>query len=338
MRLRDLPGHWARRALAMARFCADCLGADLRRSKLIVAYSTGLDSTVLLHLLHALSPTLDLTLIAAHAHHGLRPESDQEATLAHAVCAGLGLPLETCRLDVTAQCQARGTGLEETARDLRYAFLESVRHTHRADWIVTAHHGDDLAEDIVMRLIRGAGWPGLGGMAGIDPRRRLLRPLLDWKKTELRALARDTGLSWCEDASNMEPDRTRNRVRNQILPLILAENPSFGAACGHLWRLARVDADFWQGHLPAIPDPVDTFLLERSVLDPAHEALRLRLYKHVLDRLGPGQGLAGQLLLLDKAWHAKATNRCIQFPGDKTATVRRDGILFAHQIRPARRP
>lgn len=333
MRLQDLPQRWARRTLATARFCAESLGTDLHHAILVVAYSTGLDSTALLHLLHALAPSLSLTLIAAHVHHGLRPESDHEEVMARTVCTSLGLPLETCRLDVAGQARQRGTGLEETARDLRYGFLESVRRTHRADWIVTAHHGDDLAEDIVMRLVRGAGWPGLGGMVGVDAARRLLRPLLDWEKQELRAFARDTGLAWCEDDSNADQNRTRNRIRHQLLPLLRAENPAFATACGHLWRMARIDEDFWRAQLPTIPEETDEFRLDATLLDSTHQALRLRIYKHVLDSMGPGQALGAHLLILDNAWLAKARNRCIQFPGDKTGTVRRDGILFARQLR-----
>ncbi len=328
MHLRDLPRHWARRCLALPRFCAHSLGVELRQTSLIVAYSTGLDSTALLHLLHALAPRQGLTLIAAHVHHGLRPESDREEAQARAVCASLGLPLETRRLDVRAEARDQGRGLEETARDLRYAFLETVRREYRADWIVTAHHGDDLAEDIVMRLIRGTGWPGLGGMRGVDPRRCLLRPLLDWEKRELLTLAEDSGLSWSEDASNTSQDLTRNRIRHCVLPLLRAENPALATACGRVWHAARRDEDYWNSLLPA-PDTIDTaFLLEAHVLDVSHPALRLLRYKQILERMGPGQVLAEGLQDLERAWADKSFARCFQFPGDKTCTVRRDGILF----------
>lgn len=333
MHLRDLPRQWARRCLALPRFCAQSLGVELRQTSLVVAYSTGLDSTALLHLLHALVPSQRLTLIAAHLHHGLRPESDREEDQARAVCASLDLPLEIRRLDVRAAACEQGRGLEETARDLRYAFLESVRHQHRADWIVTAHHGDDLAEDIVMRLIRGAGWPGLGGMRGVDPRRHLLRPLLDWEKRELQTLAEDSGLTWSEDASNTSLDQTRNRIRHRVLPLLRAENPALVKTCKQMWRAARRDEDYWNRLLPE-PETLETaFLLEAPFLDASHPALRLRRYKQILDHMGPGQALAEHLLALDRAWTAKAFTRCVQFPGDKTCTVRRDGILFGWQDR-----
>ncbi|HCU69617.1 MAG TPA: tRNA lysidine(34) synthetase TilS, partial [Desulfomicrobium sp.] len=157
MRLQDLPRPLARRCLGLPRFCRDSLGVDIRGKSLVVAYSTGLDSTALLHILHLLSRPLGLTLTAAHAHHGLRPESDEELEHARTTCSRLGVTLETARLDVPSAMRPGGPGLEECARNLRYAFLESVRTQCGADFVVTAHHADDLAEDILMRLVRGTG-------------------------------------------------------------------------------------------------------------------------------------------------------------------------------------
>jgi len=334
MRLQDLPRHLARRCLGIPRFCRETLGVDLQGSCLVVAYSTGLDSTALLHLLHFLRPRLNLTLVAAHAHHGLRPESDQELRHAREACARLELACETTLLDVPALRAASGRGLEECARQARYAFLESVRRDHRADWIVTAHHGGDLAEDIVMRLVRGTGWPGLGGMTGADPARRILRPLLDWDKDELRTFLEITGTGWLEDPSNTSPDSTRNRVRHDILPLLRRENPSFARTALQLWELARVDGDYWDQTLPALSPPVREHFLDSAELE-VHQARRLRLYKVILDAMGPGQVLASHLLLLDRAWVRKNCGRVTQFPGDKVARVEAGGIRFYFQLRSA---
>lgn len=334
MRLQDLPRHLARRCLGIPRFCRDSLGVDLRGARLVVAYSAGLDSTALLHLLHLLRPQLDLTLVAAHAHHGLRPESDLELRHARETCARLGLDCETAHLDVPALQAASGLGLEECARQARYEFLESVRRDRQADWTVTAHHGDDLAEDIVMRLVRGAGWPGLGGMTGADPGRRLLRPLLDWHKSELKAFLDSTGTTWREDPSNADPDRTRNRVRHDIMPLLLRENPSFAKTALQLWELARIDRDFWDQTLPHFLGPISEHFLDAAALN-VHQARRLRLYKTVLDAMGPGQALASHLLLLDGAWMRKNCGSSTQFPGDKVACVEAEGIRFHMQQRSA---
>ncbi len=332
MRLQDIPRHLARRCLGIPRFCRDTLGVELHGARLVVAYSTGHDSTALLHLLHLLRPQLSLTLVAAHAHHGLRPESDQELRHAMETCAHLGFVCETSHLDVPALQAASGLGLEECARQARYEFLESVRHNHQADWIVTAHHGDDLAEDIVMRLVRGTGWPGLGGMAGADPTRRLLRPLLDWDKSELGDFLEHTATPWLEDPSNASPDRTRNRVRLDILPLLRRENPSFTKTALQLWELARIDREYWDEATPVLPAPIREHFLENAELS-AHQAKRLRLYKAILDAMGPGQALASHLLLLDRAWVRKNCGRTLQFPGDKIACVEAGGIRFHRQQR-----
>lgn len=326
MRLQDFKRRWARQCLAIPRFCRQSLDLDLHGARLVVAYSTGLDSTALLHLLHALAPSLKLTLVAAHAHHGLRHESEAELLQALDTCAGLGIVCETKHLQVREHARS---GLEEAARDLRYAFLETVRIRHQADWIVTAHHADDLAEDIILRLIRGTGWPGLGGMTGLDRERRLLRPILNWSKTELRALLEDCGIPWCDDLSNLNTDQTRNRVRHQILPLLQRENPAFSKAALHLWTLARIDRQYWSEQCALRVEDQEHFLDAHSLA--GHQALRLRLYKAVLDALGPGQARGDHLLRLDLAWTEGKIGHCIQFPGNKLARVKSMGILFCRQ-------
>jgi tRNA(Ile)-lysidine synthase len=332
MRLQDLPRHLARRCLGIPNFCRESLGVDLRGSRLVVAYSTGLDSTALLRLLLLLRDSLNLTLCAAHAHHGLRPESDRELEFALQTCDRWGVRCETARLDVPALQAASGEGLEECARKARYAFLDSVRSSTQADWIVTAHHGDDLAEDIVMRLLRGTGWPGLGGMPGVDRGRHLLRPLLDWEKNELRAFLEESKTAWCDDPSNALADRTRNRVRHDIMPLLRRENPSFARTARKLWELAQIDEEYWDQNLPHLSLPIKDHFLDTTALN-VHKASRLRLYKAILDAMGPGQALANHLLLLDTAWVRKNCGRITQFPGDKIACVEADGIRFCRQNR-----
>jgi tRNA(Ile)-lysidine synthase len=244
----------------------------------------------------------------------------------------MGVRCETARLDVPALQAASGEGLEECARKARYAFLNSVRSSTQADWIVTAHHGDDLAEDIVMRLLRGTGWPGLGGMPGVDRGRHLLRPLLDWEKNELRAFLEESKTTWCDDPSNSLADRTRNRIRHDIMPLLRRENPSFARTARKLWELAQIDEEYWDQNLPHLSRPIKEHFLDTTALN-VHKAKRLRLYKAILDAMGPGQALANHLLLLDTAWVRKNCGRITQFPGDKFACVEADGIRFRLQNR-----
>lgn len=141
-------------------------------------------------------------------------------------------------------------------------------------------------------------------MAGADPTRRLLRPLLDWDKSELGDFLEHTATPWLEDPSNASPDRTRNRIRLDILPLLRRENPSFTKTALQLWELARIDREYWDEATPVLPAPIREHFLESAELS-AHQAKRLRLYKAILDAMGPGQALASHLLLLDRAWVRK---------------------------------
>ena len=312
MRLQSFPRSWAKRCLGLETFCRETLGADLRRAA-GAGLLHGADSTALLYAFACAHTRTGLSSSPPTLIMGCVPLLDAELVHAIKVCAELAVPCETTRLDVPAH-RTSGRGVEESARFLRYEFLESVRTKYDADWIVTAHHADDLAEDIVFRLIRGTGWPGLGGMTGLDAQRRLLRPVLGWSKEELRAFALACGLTWNEDYTNQNTDLTRNRIRRHILPLLYRENPSFHRSVLSLWKLARLDEDFWQKELA---ENKSAHFLPHSALAACHPAKRLRLYKAVLDRLGPGQARSGHLFLLDQAWQLRKTGTTIHFRATK---------------------
>jgi tRNA(Ile)-lysidine synthase len=203
-----------------------------------------------------------------------------------------------------------------------------------------AHQLNDLAEDQLMRLARGAGWPALGGMTAFDPSRRIVRPLLMTPREDLRRFLEELAIPWRDDPSNQDPTFTRNRFRAEILPLLARENPNYLTAAAELWRQARVDEFHWNEEmLKVLPgDSADdssyrasgeseTFLDSGSLKRCSH-ALRLRLYKRAVERLGPGQPLSAALHALDVAWLGRQTGKRLQFPGGKEARVERGGIRF----------
>lgn len=307
-------------------------------ARLVLGLSGGLDSSVLAYMLRLLSPRLKARVTAVHLDHGLRPESGLDAEHAAALSAELGFDFVLDRQDVAANAKRLGTGLEDAGRLARYALFERVRRKTEAFAIVTAHHQDDLAEDVLMRLTRGAGWPALAGMRAFDPERRLLRPLLETPKAHLMRLARETGLTWREDASNNDPKFLRNRVRRDVLPLFLRENPDFLRAVSELRRQGETDQAYWDQamaravpHWPVAGEPV---LLPARGLSAWPEALRLRLYRRAVSSLGPGQALADTLHRLDQAWVSRQTGKILQFPGSKHALVTREGLLFRRSPAP----
>jgi len=198
--------------------------------------------------------------------------------------------------------------------------------------VLCAHHLNDLAEDQLMRLIRGGGWPALGGMPAWDPGRRVLRPLLMTPKADLRRLLEETGITWREDASNTDQAFMRNRVRKDILPLFARENLDYLGAAAELWRQARIDEKHWENELLERDGQADSHsgpnFLSNDTLAGCSRALRLRFFKRFVEALGPGQPLAPALHGLDDAWSKRSIGKTFQFPGGKQARVERDGIVF----------
>ena len=261
--------------------------------------------------------------MAAHLNHNLRPEAGQDAAWTQSLCASLGVECVVESQDIAKLAQDQSVGLEEAGRNARYSMYADIRVRTGADFVALGHQLDDLSEDVLMRLIRGTGWPGLSGMAGYDPERALLRPLLMIPKSTLVAFVTRLGIAWREDGSNSDPGMTRNRVRNEILPLIQRENPNFWQSVARLWKIGRIENDFWQS---ATSDSAD--FLDNERLAGLHKAYRLRLYKACLDRFGPGQALADSLFKLEEAWQEQRVGAVFQFPGDKTATITALGMVF----------
>ncbi len=299
----------------------------------VAAFSGGADSTALALALKQSG----VPFVLAHLNHRIRPESEEEAALKGPVqrmAKALGVPCECGRADVRALAASTGAGLEEAGRSARYAFLEKIRRTYGAVWILLAHHADDLVEDVLLRLVRGAGWPALGGMPALDAQRHLLRPFLELPKSDLEAFASLHGTGWLHDASNESDEFRRNRLRHHTLPLLFAENPALRRTIGRLWELAREDERFWETYLSPIAGKClsadDTACLEEAQARTLPRAARLRLFARLVAHVGRGKGQARAetLFALDNALLAPQRPKYFQFPGGITATLHGGFIRF----------
>lgn len=304
----------------------------LQGKHIIVALSGGADSTALFLAFFYLRERLSIQLSAVHVHHGLRNEADEEAKSVKNFCRSLGITCQVHVACVVEQAKIQKVGLEEAGRLARYAYFSSLVHDDARPhtWIALGHHADDLCEDVLMRLIRGAGWPALGGMVGLDAERKIMRPLLRMKRADIENFLKDVGVSWIDDASNASLDFRRNRIRHQVMPLLLAENPALHETMLSLWKLARIDTDFWHGRLQDTMESIASpHILERNVLRTLSQAERLRLYKMSLDTLGEGQASVTTLLALDNAWQKQRGALTFQFSGHKIASISRGCITFS---------
>ncbi len=192
---------------------------------LVVALSGGADSCALLDLLTRL-PGYNLTLIVAHLNHCLRGvESDADEELCREAASRYALPFEVRRVDIKNLAEKSRLNLEDAGRRARIEFLDEVRGTYGAAAVALAHHADDQAETVLMRLLRGSGMTGLSGMAYRNAR-GYVRPLLEVSRSEIEQYLRGRGLEWREDASNRDTAYLRNRIRHQLLPLLEEYNPA----------------------------------------------------------------------------------------------------------------
>lgn len=208
-----------------ARFREELRASRLipRATPVIVALSGGGDSTALLHLLHDAAAPLGFTFAAAvHVNHGLRgAEADRDAGAAESAARALGVPFEFDRCDVPGEARRTGRSLEETARRLRYAILRRAADRHAGSLVATGHTADDRFETLLLALDRGAGASSLGG-----PRRKrddgVIRPLLRFRRAELRAWLSARGIPWVDDSTNDGGDGAgrRARLRRHLEPLL----------------------------------------------------------------------------------------------------------------------
>ena len=224
----------------------------LRRGQgVLVAVSGGLDSMVLLRVLHMLSARHGWKLRVAHFNHQLRGRSsDADAALTQKVASELKLEFVGGRGDVREAQRRQQVSLEMAARQLRHKFLADTARKLALDTIALAHHADDQLELFFLRLLRGAGAAGLAGMrwsslSPVETQIRLVRPLLDQPKSALAEFARTEKIRFREDASNLTLDTPRNRIRNELLPLLRRNyQPALTQTTARVVEILGANADF----------------------------------------------------------------------------------------------
>jgi len=265
----------------VARFRADAeRAADGFIERLGVAVSGGPDSLAMLLLAKAAFPD---RIAAATVDHGLRPESAMEAAWVGELCRSLGVPHQVLG-PATAASPKQG-GVQAAARALRYRLLADWACAENCRHVATAHHADDQAETILMRLARGSGLPGL---AGIRVRRPiegeagttiLIRPCLNWRRAELAAIVAAAGVTAVDDPSNRAPRYDRSRIRNLLATPDAPGPDRLAAAASHLadceaalawaadaaWSLRAVEGEELEMEVVGLPREIRRRLVRRAI-------------------------------------------------------------------------
>lgn len=255
-------------------------------SRLGMAVSGGSDSMALLHLLLPLCRERGIAIVVLHFNHGLRGSaSDGDEAFVQALCQQAGIVCVVDRACGLASGSRRrdgvGISLEMAARDARHAFFQRAACAHRLDAVALAHHRDDVAETLLLRLMRGGGATGLGGMRpklilnGVT----LIRPLLDIGRDALRAWLRTNRFDWREDASNDDLTIPRNHVRGEVLPLLRgAFGPAVDTALARSADLLREDDAVLEAQAAAVHTAARQergLILARLLVEP--QAIRRRV-------------------------------------------------------------
>jgi tRNA(Ile)-lysidine synthase len=219
--------------------------------KVLVAVSGGMDSMVLLHALHLLAGKHRWQIFVAHFNHRLRGRSsDADERLVRQTAAKLRLKFIGGDADVNAIAARSKLSIEMAARKMRHEFLARAASSRGISTVVLAHHADDQVELFFLRLLRGSGGEGLGGMkwrskSPADQAVSLVRPLLGFSKADLLAYARENKIRFRDDATNFSTDFLRNRIRNELLPLLRKKyQPGIDRAVLRVMDIVGAEAEF----------------------------------------------------------------------------------------------
>ena len=321
-------------------------------STVLCAVSGGADSIAMLHILYRLRDKLRFRLAAAHYNHRLRgAESDRDQRFVEQfvqLCCGVhrrgdgsvlpAVALYTGSGDVAAQARLRGTGLEETAREMRYAFLQKTAQEAGADLIATAHTANDNVETILFHLARGAGLRGLGG---IPPRRgNIIRPMLTVTRPQVEDYLFHHCLPHMEDSSNTSDEYTRNRIRHQVLPVLEEIAPGFAVRLADTAALLRSDEEVLTAQAQVLADraiPQEAGLaIEAEAVAAAPDPIASRCLRLLLGRLWGGEQncSATHLGALLRLCRSQAPSGEVHLPHGTTARRCYEKLLLVPRLGP----
>ena len=284
----------------------------------ICAVSGGADSVALLFAMYLLREKFKIDLEAAHFNHQLRgKESNRDEEFVRQLCDRLDIPLHVC----VGKVEAGKKGLEAAARDARYGFLMSL-----GGKVLTAHTANDNAETVLMHLVRGTGLKGLGGIAPING--RLLRPMLNITRQEVLTFVKEYNLHYVEDSSNGTEDFLRNRLRHNVMPLLVQENPCFAENLSAMAMRLREDERLLDNL--AQKSATDSVALLRAM----PESLRSRVIVNFLKNGGVNEPEAEHITAVERLIKSDKPSARAMLPDGITVARCYDLLVFQDNIHP----
>ena len=285
--------------------------------RVICAVSGGADSVALLFAMYLLRERLDITLEAAHFNHRLRgEESDADEAFVKELCGRYDIPLHLG----SGRILPGKKGLEAAAREARYAFLRSLPGK-----IATAHTADDNAETVLLHLVRGTGLKGLGGISPMNG--NVIRPMLTVTRREVEAFLSEYALPHREDSTNATDLFLRNRIRRNVMPLLLQENPSLAENLSDMALGLREDEDY-------LSQMAGETLPGVTELREMHPALRARALERFLKENGVSEPEKRHIALLEQLVFSDKPSARADLPGGITVARRYDTLVVLGEAQP----
>lgn len=317
--------------LSEVQACIDAYAMLPPGARVIAAVSGGPDSMALLTMLNRLRHQYGLTLMVAHVNHQLRErEAERDEAFVERQASQLGLPFYCSRVEVKPFQRTTGLSPQHAARQLRYAFFQTLQQTVGATHVALGHTSDDQAETLLMRLLRGG---GPGGLAGI-PAKRLpfVRPLITSCREDIMAFLEAASVPWLVDRSNMQRTYLRNQLRLGLLPTLKQYNPRIVSRLNELADMMRADNDMLENQLEHFSQHVLQWQSQGRVAvrctpyQSAPLALQRRLLRRLLNDLHPHPEIIGFR-------HIEALRQFMMSHGIRKRLTLPGGMMAEHQAR-----
>lgn len=257
------------------------------KQSVLAAVSGGADSICLLHLLVRLKDEWGLKVSCAHVNHGIRDTAQRDEDFVRGICKMWDIPFFVKRENVKAIAEEKKISEELAGRQVRYDFFNELCSLNGFDRILTAHHKGDQAETVLMHLIRGS---GMHGLCGISPLRgKLGRPLLCFKRCEIEEYLKANGIKWIEDETNALSIYSRNKIRNEIFPLLNDINPEAVSAIADCADILRAEDDFMNltaQKTGAVKCEDGCVFIDTEILNTCADAIKNRIFYYALSLSG----------------------------------------------------